>query len=81
MSTQDTISLEGVITKLGRGGIFNVDVNVGDPPHDKINSVVARCSGKMKKFKIQLTMGDKVEIEFSPYDLTQGRIVRRKPNK
>lgn len=71
----DTIRMQGVVTGINRGGIFNVDISVGDPP--KIANVLARCSGKMKKFQIKLVVGDAVEIEFSPYDLTLGRIVRR----
>ena len=39
---------------------------------------MAYVGGKMRKFEIRIIMGDRVEVEISPYDLTQGRIVRRK---
>jgi translation initiation factor IF-1 len=35
-------------------------------------------SGKMRKFEIRILMGDRVELEVSPYDLNRGRIIRRK---
>lgn len=34
-------------------------------------------SGRMTNAKINVTVGDKVEVSISAYDLSQGRIVRR----
>ena len=42
------------------------------------NLVLAHLSGRMRKNNIKVLLGDRVEIEFSPYDLTKGRITRRK---
>ena len=39
--------------------------------------VRAHISGKMQKFHIKIFPGDKVKLELTPYDLTQGRIVHR----
>jgi translation initiation factor IF-1 len=39
--------------------------------------VLAHISGKMRKRWIRLTLGDKVKVEMSPYDLTKARIVYR----
>lgn len=39
--------------------------------------IIAYNAGKLNKFRIKITMGDKVQVELSFYDLTQGRIVRR----
>ncbi len=43
------------------------------------NGQVALCviSGRMRKHFIRVVVGDKVICEFSPYDLTRGRIVYR----
>lgn len=38
------------------------------------HKVRARISGKMRRHFIRLVLNDKVEVELSPYDLTQGRI-------
>jgi translation initiation factor IF-1 len=35
-------------------------------------------SGRMRKNNIKILLGDRVEVEFSPYDLSRGRITRRK---
>jgi translation initiation factor IF-1 len=39
--------------------------------------LLAYVGGKMRKFEIRIIMGDEVQVEVTPYDLTQGRIVRR----
>ena len=38
---------------------------------------VVEISGKMRKFRIRILPGDKVKLEFSPYDATRGRITYR----
>jgi translation initiation factor IF-1 len=40
--------------------------------------VTGVISGKMRQHNIKILLGDTVEIEFSPYDLTRGRITRRR---
>jgi len=37
----------------------------------------AYMSGRMRQNKIQVLLGDSVQLELSPYDLTKGRISRR----
>ena len=38
---------------------------------------MAHTAGKMRKFRIRVMVGDKVDIEMTPYDLTKGRITFR----
>jgi len=39
---------------------------------------IARCTGaKLALKKIRLALGDSVEVELSPYDLSRGRLVYR----
>ena len=45
---------------------------------DNQHVLTAYVGGKMRKFEIRIIMGDRVEVEISPYDLSNGRIVRRK---
>lgn len=40
-------------------------------------SVIAHLAGKMRKHRIKTLVGDKVQVEISPYDLDKGRIVKR----
>ena len=39
--------------------------------------VLATISGKMRKRWVRLTVGDRVKMEMSPYDLDKARIVWR----
>jgi translation initiation factor IF-1 len=39
--------------------------------------VLAHISGKMRKRFIRLTIGDRVKMEMSPYDIAKARIVYR----
>ena len=41
------------------------------------HEVLATLSGKMKMHRIRVLPGDRVTVEFTPYDLTKGRITRR----
>ena len=41
-------------------------------------TVTGYISGRMRKHDIKILLGDIVEVEFSPYDLSKGRITRRR---
>lgn len=42
------------------------------------NTVIGVISGRMRQNKIKILTGDRVDVEFSVYDLTRGRIIKRK---
>lgn len=44
---------------------------------DNQHKIIATLSGKMRQHNIQILLGDKVEVEMSPYDITRGRVVYR----
>jgi translation initiation factor IF-1 len=44
---------------------------------DNDHEILAYLCGKMRKYYIRILLGDRVKVELSPYDLTQGRIVYR----
>ena len=52
------------------GTMFRVELN-------NKHQVLAHISGKMRKRFIRLTIGDRVKMEMSPYDLDKARIVYR----
>ena len=66
------IRQRGIITEAIRGGRFQVALQE-IPTH----KVLTRPSGKMRKRKIALCLGDDVTVEMSPYDLERGRIIYR----
>ncbi len=41
------------------------------------HEVLAQPKGKMRKFRIRVMVGDRVDVELTPYDLTRGRITFR----
>ena len=45
---------------------------------DAEDPVIGVISGKMRQNNIKVLLGDRVEIEFSLYDLSRGRITRRR---
>jgi len=44
---------------------------------DTDHIVLATISGRMRRNRIRFLMGDRVDIELLPYDLTKGRITYR----
>ena len=70
MAKDDAIQLEAVVREALPNATFRVELENG-------HEVLARVSGKMRKFFIRILPGDKVLVELSPYDLTKGRIVFR----
>lgn len=71
MSKEETISMEGSVIEVLPNATFRVTLAAGQ-------TVMGFISGKMRQHNIKILLGDKVDIEFSPYDLTKGRITRRK---
>lgn len=72
MAKEDTITMEGVVEEIMPAAMFRIKL-------DSVNNVViGYLSGRMRTNNIKVLLGDKVEMEFSPYDLSRGRIVRRK---
>ena len=40
----------------------------------RLSTVLAHASGKMRRHRIRMLVGDRVTVEMTPYDLTKGRI-------
>ena len=70
MSRDDLIQLEGKVCDATGGGNYKVQLDNGV-------QVLARLSGKMKRFKIRIIVGDKVTVGVSPYDPSHGIITHR----
>ncbi|MCF8041246.1 MAG: translation initiation factor IF-1 [Desulfarculaceae bacterium] len=70
MSRDDLIHLEGQVTRTLGGGQMEV---VTEQEH----TLRAVLSGRMKRFKIKVLVGDRVRVSVSPYDLTHGLITYR----
>lgn len=70
MSKGQVIETEGVVVETLPGTLFKVKLT-----NDKV--VLAHISGKMRLHYIKILPGDRVRLEFSPYDLSKARIVYR----
>ncbi len=66
------VQFEGTVTELLRGGMFRIEIN------ESKHELIAQINGKMRMHKIKVLLGDTVELEVSPYDLSKGRITRRR---
>jgi translation initiation factor IF-1 len=71
MTKENTLKIEGDVIDVLPNATFKVKLD-----NDMI--VLSYISGKMRQHEIRILMGDKVELEISPYDLSRGSIVRRK---
>ena len=73
MSKEDAIEFQGVVSELLPNAMFKVKL-------DNDHEVIAHTSGKMRKNRIRVLAGDRVTVEMTPYDLTNGRITFRSKN-
>ena len=64
--------MEGIVNEVLPNTQFRIQIE----NFEKL--VLANLSGRMRQNNIKVLQGDVVELEFSPYDLTRGRITRRK---
>ncbi|MEK7625351.1 MAG: translation initiation factor IF-1 [Patescibacteria group bacterium] len=70
MAKNDIIELDGTVEDLLPAATFRVTLESGQ-------SIIAHLAGKMRLNKIRLSIGDRVKVEMTPYDLTKGRVTLR----
>jgi translation initiation factor IF-1 len=67
---EEKIQMEGNVIEALPAGQFRVQLDFG-------HEVLAYLSGKMRKYYIRVLLGDRVQVELSPYDLKRGRLTYR----
>jgi len=70
MSKEELIEMSGTVVDKLPNAMFKVELENG-------HVILAHTAGKMRKHRIRVMVGDKVNIEMTPYDLTKGRIMFR----
>lgn len=70
MSREDLIQIEGTVEEIRAGGQFAVKTDMGP-------TIIAKLSGRMRRYHIRVVPGDRVTVGVSPYDPTKGLIVYR----
>jgi translation initiation factor IF-1 len=67
---EEKVELEGEVTESLRNGMFRIGLDNG-------HETTGYISGKMRRYRIRISLGDRVKVELSPYDLNRGRITYR----
>lgn len=70
MAKEELIQFSGTVIENLPNATFRVELENG-------HEIIAHTAGKMRKFRIRVMVGDKVDVEMTPYDLTKGRIIFR----
>jgi|TARA_Y100001970_G_C13796374_1_gene632779 translation initiation factor IF-1 len=70
MAKEELLEFSGIVKELLPNAMFRVELDNG-------HEVLTHTAGKMRKFRIRVLAGDRVNVEMTPYDLTKGRITFR----
>ena len=70
MAKEESLEFIGTVIELLPNAMFKVKL-------ENNHEVLAHTSGKIRKNRIRVLVGDKVDVEMTPYDLTKGRIIFR----
>ena len=71
MAKEESIEMTGEVVDILPNTMFRIRLENFEKP------VIGYLNGRMKQHNIKVLLGDRVLIEFSPYDLSTGRITRR----
>ncbi|MCL2748784.1 MAG: translation initiation factor IF-1 [Alphaproteobacteria bacterium] len=74
MAKDDVIVFNGTVEDKLPNTMFRVKLENG-------HEILATVSGKMRKARIWVNVGEKVRVEMTPYDLDKGRIVYAERNR
>jgi translation initiation factor IF-1 len=70
MAKEELFKVDGVVKECLPSAMFKIVLENG-------HEVTGVISGKIRKNNINILLGDRVELEISPYDLSKGRITFR----
>ncbi|MBJ7600759.1 MAG: translation initiation factor IF-1 [Candidatus Nephthysia bennettiae] len=67
---EEAVVMDAAVTQALPNAMFEVELENG-------HKLIAYAAGRMRRYFIRITPGDRIRVELSPYDLTRGRIVYR----
>jgi translation initiation factor IF-1 len=70
MAKEDLLEFGGTVIEKLPNAMFRVRL-------ENDHEIVAHTAGKMRKHRIRVMPGDRVNVEMTPYDLNKGRITYR----
>jgi translation initiation factor IF-1 len=71
LAKEDVIKLSGRVEEILGNSMFRVRL-------ENNHLVTAYIGGKLRMHTIKIILGDEVDVEMTPYDLTKARITYRK---
>ena len=70
MAKEDLIKLSGKVEEVLPNAMFRVVL-------ENNHKIIATIGGKLRQHNIRILLGDRVDVEMSPYDMNRGRVVYR----
>jgi translation initiation factor IF-1 len=67
---EEALEVYGTVRQVFPSTTFSVELENG-------MTILAHIAGRLRRHRIKILPGDRVDLEMSPYDLTKGRIVYR----
>jgi len=67
---EEALELFGTVRQVFPSTTFGVELENGQ-------TILAHIAGRLRRHRIRILPGDRVDLEMSPYDLTKGRIIYR----
>ena len=70
MAKEEMLEFKGLVTELLPNAMFRVKLE-----NDHV--IIATLGGRLRQNNIRILLGDSVDVEMSPYDISRGRVVYR----
>lgn len=74
MAKEELLEFNGIVLELLPNAMFRIELENG-------HIILGHTSGRMRKNRIRVLVGDWVKVEMTPYDLSKGRVIHRFKNK
>jgi translation initiation factor IF-1 len=70
MAKEEAIKMSGKVEEVLPNAMFRVKLDNG-------HVITTTLGGRLRQNNIRILLGDKVDVEMSPYDMNRGRVVYR----
>lgn len=71
MAKEELIKLSGKVEEVLPNAMFRIVLD------ETQHMIIATLGGKLRQHNIRILLGDRVDVEMSPYDMARGRVVYR----
>ena len=67
---EEAVVVDGIVSQALPNAMFEVEL-------ENKHKFIAYAAGRLRRYRIRITPGDRIRVELSPYDLNRGRVVYR----